>query len=113
MGRASGLLSRTPSSNASGWYVFCSAAAVLLILQVVTGILLALIETPTANDVRGSLQLLNAASHSVVPARNAWLGLGLRGHRCLHSHDAGLALGASKVPRELLRLGRLCPSSVG
>jgi ubiquinol-cytochrome c reductase cytochrome b subunit len=33
----------TPSNNASWWYVFGSAATVLLILQVMTGILLALI----------------------------------------------------------------------
>ena len=33
----------TPSNNASWWYVFGSAATVLLDLQVMTGVLLALV----------------------------------------------------------------------
>ena len=40
----------TPANNASWWYVFGSAATVLLILQVVTGILLALVYSPSANE---------------------------------------------------------------
>src|SRR5580658_5895974 len=49
----------TPSNNASWLYVFGSAATVLLILQVVTGILLALVYSPSANEAWGSLQVLN------------------------------------------------------
>ena len=49
----------TPSSNASWWYVFGSAATVLLLLQVVTGILLALVYSPSANEAWNSLNFLN------------------------------------------------------
>lgn len=48
-----------PSKSASWWYVFGSAAAVILVLQVVTGILLALVYTPTARDAWNSLNFLN------------------------------------------------------
>ncbi len=48
-----------PRSSASWWYVFGSAAAVILVLQVVTGILLALVYTPTARDAWNSLNFLN------------------------------------------------------
>jgi ubiquinol-cytochrome c reductase cytochrome b subunit len=40
----------TPSSNASWLYVFGSAATVLLILQVVTGVLLALVYSTSASE---------------------------------------------------------------
>jgi ubiquinol-cytochrome c reductase cytochrome b subunit len=49
----------TPANNASWMYVFGSAATVLLILQVATGILLALIYSPSANEAWGSLNVLN------------------------------------------------------
>src|ERR1017187_2193910 len=49
----------TPENNASWWYVFGSAATVLLILQVVTGILLALVYSPSANEAWTSLGILN------------------------------------------------------
>ena len=49
----------TPSNNASWLYVFGSAASVLLIMQVVTGILLALVYSPSANEAWSSLQFLN------------------------------------------------------
>ena len=48
-----------PSSSASWWYVFGSAATVILMMQVVTGILLALVYTPTARDAWNSLNFLN------------------------------------------------------
>jgi len=48
-----------PKSTASWWYVFGSASLVLLILQVVTGILLGLVYTPSAADAWNSLQVLN------------------------------------------------------
>lgn len=48
-----------PESTSSWWYVFGSAATVILGLQVVTGILLALVYTPSADHAWSSLQFLN------------------------------------------------------
>jgi ubiquinol-cytochrome c reductase cytochrome b subunit len=41
-------LHRVPRSSASWWYVFGSAALTVFILQVVTGILLAIVYVPSA-----------------------------------------------------------------
>ena len=49
----------TPSSSASWWYVFGSGARVLLMLQVVTGILLAMVYSPSASNAWASLQFIN------------------------------------------------------
>ena len=48
-----------PAKAASWWYVFGSAATVLLMMQVMTGILLALVYTPSAGEAWNSLQFLN------------------------------------------------------
>ncbi len=48
-----------PSKTASWWYVFGSASFVLLLLQIVTGILLALVYVPSAGSAWDSLQVLN------------------------------------------------------
>jgi ubiquinol-cytochrome c reductase cytochrome b subunit len=53
------LLHPVPASTASWWYVFGSASLVLLILQIVTGILLALVYAPSAAHAWDSLQVLN------------------------------------------------------
>jgi ubiquinol-cytochrome c reductase cytochrome b subunit len=92
----------TPASSASWWYVFGSAAMVLLILQVVTGILLALVYSPSASNAWLSLEFIN---------HNLTLGWYLR---ALHGwgsdfmiaivliHMAQVFLfGAYKFPREL------------
>src|SRR5271157_3811316 len=48
-----------PRKSASWWYVFGSAALTLFILQVFTGIMLALIYVPSAAEAWNSLQYLN------------------------------------------------------
>jgi ubiquinol-cytochrome c reductase cytochrome b subunit len=50
---------RVPVATASWWYVFGSAAFTLLLLQIVTGILLALVYVPSAGEAWHSLQVLN------------------------------------------------------
>jgi ubiquinol-cytochrome c reductase cytochrome b subunit len=92
----------TPSSNASWWYVFGSAATVLLMLQVVTGILLALVYKPTGTDAYGSLQLLN---HSIplgwyLRAIHGWGSDFMIAIVLIHMVQVFL-FGAFKFPREL------------
>ena len=52
-------LHAVPKSTASWWYVFGSAATALLVLQILTGILLALVYTPSASEAWQSLNFLN------------------------------------------------------
>jgi ubiquinol-cytochrome c reductase cytochrome b subunit len=92
----------TPSSNASWWYVFGSAATVLLIMQVMTGILLALIYSPSASQAWGSLQFLN---HNValgwyVRALHGWGSDFMIAIVLIHMVQVFL-FGAFEFPREL------------
>jgi ubiquinol-cytochrome c reductase cytochrome b subunit len=92
----------TPANNASWWYVFGSAATVLLMLQVATGILLALIYSPSASDAWSSLNVLN---HNIalgwyVRALHGWGSDFMIAIVLIHMAQVFL-FGAFKFPREL------------
>ena len=53
------ILHAVPKNTASWWYVFGSAAFTLLMLQIATGILLALVYAPSAANAWNSLNMLN------------------------------------------------------
>ena len=92
----------TPADNASWWYVFGSAATVLLILQVVTGILLALVYSPSANEAWNSLNVLN---HTIplgwfLRAIHGWGSNFMIAIVVIHMVQVFL-FGSYKFPREL------------
>jgi ubiquinol-cytochrome c reductase cytochrome b subunit len=92
----------TPERSASWWYVFGSAATVLLMLQVFTGILLGLIYSPSASEAWGSLQFLN---HNValgwyIRAIHGWGSDFMIAIVLIHMVQVFL-FGAYKFPREL------------
>jgi ubiquinol-cytochrome c reductase cytochrome b subunit len=91
-----------PRNTASWWYVFGSAALVVFCLQLVTGILLALIYVPSASDAWSSLQSLN---HQVVlgwfvRALHGWGSNFMVAIVLVHMMQVFL-FGAYKFPREL------------
>ena len=91
-----------PRKSASWWYVFGSAALTLFILQVFTGILLALIYVPSAADAWNSLQFLN---HGVtlgwfLRAVHGWGSNFMVAVVLIHLCQVFL-FGAYKFPREL------------
>src|SRR5271170_8092951 len=91
-----------PRDTASWFYVFGSAALVVFMLQIVTGIMLALIYVPSAGQAWNSLQILN---HSITLG---WFIRGLHGWGSdfmvaivlIHMVQVFL-FGAYKFPREL------------
>ena len=91
-----------PENTSSWWYVFGSAATVILGLQVLTGILLALVYTPSAGRAWSSLQFLN---HSVqlgwfLRAIHGWGSDFMVAIVLIHMAQVFL-FGAYKFPREL------------
>jgi ubiquinol-cytochrome c reductase cytochrome b subunit len=91
-----------PASTASWWYIFGSAATVLLGLQVVTGILLALVYAPSAGHAWDSLQFLD---HGVklgwfLRAIHGWGSDFMVAVVLIHLAQVFL-FGAFKFPREL------------
>jgi len=93
---------RVPRNTASWWYVFGSAALAVFALQVVTGILLALIYVPSANEAWNSLQALN---HDVtlgwfIRALHGWGSNFMVAIVLIHMVQVFL-FGAYKFPREL------------
>ena len=90
------------ASTASWWYVFGSAALTVFILQLVTGILLALIYVPSAGEAWSSLQALN---HDVtlgwfIRALHGWGSNFMVAIVLIHMMQVFL-FGAYKFPREL------------
>lgn len=91
-----------PESTSSWWYVFGSAATVLLVLQVMTGILLALVYAPTASHAWTSLQFLD---HNIrlgwfLRAMHGWGSDFMVAVVLIHLAQVFL-FGAYKFPREL------------
>ena len=91
-----------PRDTASWFYVFGSAALVVFVLQVVTGILLALIYVPSAGEAWNSLQVLN---HGIqlgwfIRALHGWGSNFMVAIVLLHMVQVFL-FGAYKYPREL------------
>ena len=91
-----------PASTSSWWYVFGSAATVILGLQVVTGILLALVYTPSASHAWSSLQFLD---HNIqlgwfLRALHGWGSDFMIAIVLIHMAQVFL-FGAYKFPREL------------
>lgn len=91
-----------PENTSSWWYVFGSAATVLLGLQVVTGILLALVYTPSASHAWNSLQFLdhNVTLGWFLRAVHGWGSDFMIAIVLIHMAQVFL-FGAYKFPREL------------
>ena len=91
-----------PRNTASWWYVFGSAALTVFVLQIVTGILLAMIYVPSAGEAWSSLQSLN---HDVtlgwfIRALHGWGSNFMVAIVLIHMVQVFL-FGAYKFPREL------------
>jgi ubiquinol-cytochrome c reductase cytochrome b subunit len=91
-----------PQNTASWWYVFGSAAIVVFVLQVVTGIMLALTYVPSAAEAWNSLQALdhNVTLGWFVRALHGWGSNFMVAIVLLHMVQVFL-FGAYKYPREL------------
>src|SRR5215475_10003367 len=94
-------LHRVPRSSASWWYVFGSAAFTVFILQVVTGILLAIVYVPSAAEAWNSLQTLNhdLALGWFLRAMHGWGSNFMVALVLIHMVQVFL-FGAHKYPRE-------------
>src|SRR5580658_4296506 len=91
-----------PCSTASWFYVFGSAALTVFILQLVTGILLALIYVPSGGEAWSSLQALNhqVALGWFIRAMHGWGSNFMVAIVLIHMVQVFL-FGAYKFPREL------------
>jgi ubiquinol-cytochrome c reductase cytochrome b subunit len=93
---------RVPRDTASWFYVFGSAALAVFMLQIVTGILLAIIYVPSAGEAWNSLQTIN---HSIaagwyIRALHGWGSNFMVAIVLIHMVQVFL-FGAFKFPREL------------
>ena len=98
-----------PNNTSSWWYVFGSAATVVLILQIMTGVLLALVYAPTASNAWNSLQFLD---HNVklgwfLRAMHGWGSDFMVAIVLIHMVQVFL-FGAYKFPRELTWMIGVC-----
>jgi ubiquinol-cytochrome c reductase cytochrome b subunit len=91
-----------PRTTASWWYVFGSATLVLFVLQIVTGICLALVYVPTADQAYQTLEYLNYNTPLgwYLRALHFWGSNGMVLLMTLHLIQVFL-WGAYKYPREL------------
>jgi ubiquinol-cytochrome c reductase cytochrome b subunit len=91
-----------PTETASWFYVFGSAALTVFILQIVTGILLAIIYVPSAAEAWGSLQRLNQDIELgwFIRALHGWGSNFMLAIVLIHMVQVFL-FGAYKFPREL------------
>ncbi len=91
-----------PENTSSWWYVFGSAATVLLGLQIVTGILLALVYAPSASNAWSVLEVLNhqVALGWLLRAIHGWGSNFMIAIVLIHMAQVFL-FGAYKFPREL------------
>jgi ubiquinol-cytochrome c reductase cytochrome b subunit len=91
-----------PSETASWFYVFGSAAFVVFLLQIVTGILLALIYVPSASEAWNSLQTLNQSIPLgwYIRALHGWGSNFMVAIVLIHMVQVFL-FGGYKYPREL------------
>ena len=96
------VLHPVPRNTASWWYVFGSASLVLLILQVVTGIFLALVYVPSAAHAWNSLEVLNQQLPLgwFLRAMHGWGSNFMVAVVLIHMAQVFL-FGAYKFPREL------------
>src|SRR5271170_977296 len=93
---------QVPRDTASWFYVFGSAALVVFMLQIITGIMLAFIYVPSAGQAWNSLQVLN---HNVtlgwfIRAMHGWGSDFMVAIVLIHMVQVFL-FGAYKFPREL------------
>src|SRR6201981_133401 len=91
-----------PRNTASWFYVFGSAALTIFLLQLVTGILLALIYVPSGAEAWSSLQALNhqVALGWFIRAMHGWGSNFMVAIVLIHMTQVFL-FGAHKFPREL------------
>jgi ubiquinol-cytochrome c reductase cytochrome b subunit len=93
---------QVPTKSASWWYVFGSAALTIFVLQIFTGIMLALVYVPSAAEAWNSLEHLN---HGVtlgwfLRAVHGWGSNFMVAVVLIHMCQVAL-FGAYKFPREL------------
>jgi ubiquinol-cytochrome c reductase cytochrome b subunit len=91
-----------PANTSSWWYVFGSGATVILVLQVMTGVMLGLVYSPSASHAWSSLEFLD---HSVrlgwfLRAMHGWGSDFMIAVVLIHMAQVFL-FGAYKFPREL------------
>lgn len=91
-----------PENTSSWWYVFGSAAVVLLVLQVTTGVLLAMVYAPSASNAWNSLNMLDqqVALGWLLRAIHGWGSNFMIAIVLIHMTQVFL-FGAYKFPREL------------